>query len=225
MWLVKCYGQFITGFGDNEKLLEFEVEGKMPDCSEIYIRSFCFARYLKIWIGQAQDKNGNKIYPIVNRIREAYISHYEKIDEKIEFKGKDILKMSWEELLDFATKFDMRDVNGKGTGKIEDIRKKVAIDYLTKIRGLDLTEYKEYRKVPGGFEFDFHKLKDGIKVFSDKKKEEEIEGKSLSETLKEYSNKIDEEFEEKNEKIINSVGEELKLESKKKKTSQKLIIS
>jgi hypothetical protein len=221
MWKVRVTGQYITGFGNSEQSIEYDVTGYMPECSEIYLRSFCFARYLKSWVESEKNKDGERKYPIINRMRTKIIEHYEKDGEKSKLTGKDILNMSWDELRDFGTRFDIRDTKLKGMCSLKEARERACITYLTQIRKLDLSEFDEYEKVAGGYKFHFDRLKNGIKIVSDKKKEEELKKKSFDDSMKEQSKSLDDEFKSKSDKVIDENGKEDKEETKKKKKSKK----
>ena len=194
MWKVKVSGMYITGFGNELRGVDYEVEGEMPECSEIYLRSFCFSRYLKKWIESAVDKKGEKKYPIVNKIRSREIESVEKTKSKVKLLGKDILKMTWDELDDFATKYDLMEIQKKGVSGIGGVREKAALCYLTKIAKIDITVFDEYKKTPGGFDLDFKALKEtGVIISKEREVDKIIKKPSLSDALKKNADAMSDE--------------------------------
>lgn len=105
----------ISGSYRNSKRenIDFEnLSGVIPvvdhDLAAMHVRG----RYAHVWIKNAVDKDGNKLYPErIEETRQIFIDSIEEIEgDQMSFIGKDIKEMSFEELQDLATANDLRTI-------------------------------------------------------------------------------------------------------------------
>jgi len=78
------------------------------DLAMMHIRG----RYAHVWIKNAVDKDGNKLYPErIEETRQIFIDKIEEIEaDQFSFIGKDIKDLSFEEMQDLATANDLRTI-------------------------------------------------------------------------------------------------------------------
>lgn len=102
----------ISGTYHNSKkeILDFdEVVGKIPFVDDDHAKMHVRRRYASRWIKEALDKDDKKKYPQrVEHIRTVYCDDLKECEGELSFIGKDIKRMSFEELQDLATAKDIR---------------------------------------------------------------------------------------------------------------------
>ena len=104
----------ISGDYRNSKneIVDFEnVKGIVPlitaGIAEMHIRG----RYAVQWIRAAEDKDGKKLYPErVDALRLVHISQKKAVKHKFSFIGKDIKTLTYEEIQDVASAYDLRGI-------------------------------------------------------------------------------------------------------------------
>lgn len=134
---VTVSGSYKTANGD---VIDFEdVQGVIPAVEEEHAKMHVRRRYASEWIRDAVDDTDKKVYPQrIDRMRQCFIDDIEETDHKFSYVGKDIKKMSYEELQDLATAKDLRTIPlpKKTSGvDIREMREKAYLEYSAKVLG------------------------------------------------------------------------------------------
>lgn len=132
---VTVSGSYKTGQGD---IIDFEdLSGIIPFVENEYAAMHVRSRYASEWIRSEKDGNGEKVYPNrIEHMRLVHIDGVEEVDHDFSYVGKDIKKMSYEELQDLATAKDLRGIplpRGISEVDIREMRTKAYIEYSGKI--------------------------------------------------------------------------------------------
>ena len=145
-------GEYKTSNGD---IIDFDdVSGVIPFVEEEHAKMHVRSRYASEWVREAKNADGEPKYK--NRIdlmRQTYIDDIQEVDYDFSYVGKDIKKMSYEELQDLATAKDLRTtplpkkISGVG---LREMRTKAYVEYSTKVKGDVISERDS--------DFDFAKL-------------------------------------------------------------------
>lgn len=135
-------GSFIAA--DKQTESYGEVTGYLPLLDDDKATQMIIKRYAKIWIGEAEDEEGKPKYKRVNRIREVFVDSIEQEDVEHEFSfiGKDIMKMSYEELQDLAAAKDLSGIPLYKDGSLATQRRIAFAEYGSKILGLTMKTSK-----------------------------------------------------------------------------------
>lgn len=161
---VTVSGSYKTANGD---IIDFEdVKGIIPLVDEEHAKMHVRRRYASEWVRELKSETDKKVYPErIDRMRQVFIDDIEETIHDFSFKGKDIKKMTYEELQDLATLKDLRSVPlpKKISGvDIRDMRTKAYLEYSEKVKGELIDERsplpEHASKVGGRLQFDFAKL-------------------------------------------------------------------
>lgn len=102
----------ISGSYRNSKreAIDFDgVTGIIPFVDEDLAKMHVQSRYARVWIKNAKDAEGGKLYPErIEDMRQTFIDSIEVVDANFSFFGKNIKEMTAEELQDLATYKDLR---------------------------------------------------------------------------------------------------------------------
>ena len=104
---VTISGSYKTAQGD---IIDFEdVQGVIPLVDEDHAFMHIKSRYAAVWVKSTMNGKGEKEYPDrIEKIREVFIDETSEVDSDFSYVGKDIKKMTYEELQDLATAKDLR---------------------------------------------------------------------------------------------------------------------
>lgn len=161
---VTVSGSYKTANGD---VIDFEdVKGIIPYVDEELAKMHVRRRYASEWVREAKDATDKKTYPNrIDRMRQVFVDDIQETNYDFSYLGKDIKKMSYEELQDLATVKDLRTVPlpKKTSGvDIREMREKVYLEYSAKVlKKIIDTKYPEpaYSSKQGNrVVFDFAKL-------------------------------------------------------------------
>lgn len=151
----------------NGEIIDFEdVQGIIPKVDEEHAKMHVRRRYASEWVRDAKDDTDKKIYPKrIDRMRQCWVDEIEETVHDFSYLGKDIKKMTYEELQDLATVKDLRTVPlpKKISGvDIRDMRTKAYLEYSEKVLGKPIDNKRPIpehaSKVGDRLVFDFAKL-------------------------------------------------------------------
>lgn len=151
----------------NGEIVDFEdVSGIIPLVDEEHAKMHVRRRYASEWVGAALDDADKKLYPKrIDRMRQCWIDDLEETVHEFSYVGKDIKKMTYEELQDLATAKDLRTIPlpKKISGvDIREMRQKAYLEYSAKVLQNPIDEKKplpEHASKSGDrLMFDFAKL-------------------------------------------------------------------
>lgn len=166
---VTVSGSYKTAGGD---IVDFEdVSGVIPFVDEEHAKMHVRGRYASEWVRSAEGETGKKIYPDrIEKMRQVFVDDMVEVNENFSYVGKDIKKMTYEELQDLATAKDLRAIPlpKKISGvDIREMRQKAYLDYRAKVMNDPIDENRppveyadEVRNVEGGVDliFNFSKV-------------------------------------------------------------------
>lgn len=133
---VSVSGSYKTASGD---IVDFEdVTGVIPFVEEEHAKMHVRARYASEWVRNAKGEDGEKIYKDrIDHVRQVFIDTIEEIEgNDLSFVGKDIKKMTYEELQDLATSKDLRTIplpKAVSGTDIREMRTRAYIEYAMKV--------------------------------------------------------------------------------------------
>lgn len=161
---VTVSGSYKTANGD---IIDFEdVSGVIPHVEEEHAKMHVRRRYASEWVREATDDKDKKTYPQrIDHMRQVFIDDMEEVEHDFSFIGKDIKKLSYEELQDLATAKDLRTIPlpKKISGvDIREMRTKAYLEYSSKVVGVfidvNVPEAEHASKQGDRLVFDFAKL-------------------------------------------------------------------
>ena len=106
---VTISGSYKTSKGD---IIDFEdISGVIPFVSEEHAKMHVMRRYASEWIRAKTNKDGEKVFKDrIEHMRQVFVDEIEETYYDFSYVGKDIKKMSYEELQDLATAKDLRTI-------------------------------------------------------------------------------------------------------------------
>tara|TARA_R110000851_G_scaffold246062_1_gene398770 strand:- start:11461 stop:12177 length:717 start_codon:yes stop_codon:yes gene_type:complete len=149
----------------NGEIIDFEdVTGVTPHVDDQHAKMHVRDRYASEWVRDAMDGD-KKLYPQrIDIMRQVFIDDIEEIEHDFDYVGKDIKKMTYEDLQDLATVKDLRVIPlpKKISGvDIREMRTKAYLEYSAKVNGrvIDTNnpEPEFSSKVGDRLQFDFAK--------------------------------------------------------------------
>lgn len=140
----------ISGAYINSKreLVDYDgVTGLIPVVDEDLAKMHVRGRYAPMWIKAAvNEKTGEPKYPErIDQVQLVYVDKIETVDvkEDLSYVGKDVKEMTYEELQDLATAFDLRRVPLHKAMSLREMRAIAYVEYASKVMGrndLDLND-------------------------------------------------------------------------------------
>lgn len=125
----------------NRDIVDFDdVSGIIPFVDEDLAAMHVRGRYAVMWVKNAVDKAGAKLYPKrIEDMRQVFIDDIEEIEvDEFSYVGKDIKELTFEEMQDLATAKDLRSIplpkELSGTS-LREMREKAYLAYSEKVLG------------------------------------------------------------------------------------------
>ncbi len=130
---VSISGRYKSG----EKTKDFQVSGLVPAVNDDKVRQHVQARYAPMWISDG-GKNSRP-----DTICPCYIDEIETVEaKKLTLIGKNIKEMSFEELQDLATLFDLMGIPLYKEDSLSETRRKAILEWSVMIDGANREEAK-----------------------------------------------------------------------------------
>jgi len=151
----------------NDQIVDFEdIKGFIPFVDDEHAKMHVRSRYASEWVREAKKPNGDLVFPKrIDMMRQVFIDDMKECEHDFSFVGKDIKKMTYEELQDLATAKDLRTIPlpKKISGAdLRDMRTKAYLDYSKSVVGvvIDVNEpLPQYAvETNGRLTFDFAKV-------------------------------------------------------------------
>lgn len=149
---VTVSGAYKTANGD---IIDFEdISGVIPFVGTEHAKMHVRSRYASEWVRNAKKADGEPMFTSrIDIMRQVFIDDIEEVEYDFSYVGKDIKKMSYEELQDLATAKDLRTIplpKYVSGVDIREMRTKAYVEYSTEVKGDVISERDP--------DFDFAKL-------------------------------------------------------------------
>lgn len=138
MQKVKISGSYRT---KNKEVVDYEIEGIVPDCDRDVLESVTKTRYAKMWLMNSK-KYKDRVYDKI--VRETYIDSVEKVEGTPSFVGKNLKELTFEEMQDLATAKGIREIPLYKSGSLRSAQIKCYRAFASKILGKEISMDANY---------------------------------------------------------------------------------
>ena len=168
--MAKVYKVTISGSYRTDEIGKYadyqDVQGIIPFCDADIAKMHVIRRYSTMWI----KKNPQKYPRRLNSMRQCFVDGLDEAEGELSFIGKDIKKMSWEELQDLACAKDIREIPFFQKGSLRTAQEKAYQLYSAQVLKSPIDTNKDdynFGKLPPLFVGSISRRDDTVKLTND----------------------------------------------------------